>query len=166
MKVSTEATAKNIAKVLDVLETTPTELHKLTHDLSDEQINLPLGDGEWSCLQVMRHLHHTIDLSTTRIHYALMLENPTIPEVHAERDWGKLEPYHNLSFVELREFYRFKRVVLLQLLHNLTSEGWERPFFRGELRHNVHNIYRECRGMAYHEINHLTSFQEKFAQYF
>lgn len=166
MKVSTQVTAENIAKVIAVLEATPHELLRLTQDLTDEQIQLPLGEGEWSCWQVMRHLHHAVDISTTRIHYALMLDNPIIPEVYAERDWGKFEPYQNLGFIELREFYRFKRLVLLQLLNNLSPEGWARPFLRGGPRHNVHNIYRECRGMAYHEFNHLVSFQEKFAQYF
>ena len=166
MKLSTIPTAKNIATVLETLDETPSELNRLCASLTSEQIQQPLGEGEWSFHQVLMHMHHCTDVSTPRIHYALMLDNPTIPVVHAERDWGQLMPYQSHSTGELLTLYQFNRQSLMYILTVLEDEQWERPFLKGEARHNPHNVYREARGMALHEFEHIQDLQTKIQQFF
>lgn len=105
MKISTSPTSQNIAKILEILTKTPNELTNLADRQSSEEIYQPLGQGEWSFYQVLMHLHHCTDVSSVRIFYALMLDNPTIPVVHPERDWGNLTPYQSFSTQDLLKSY-------------------------------------------------------------
>jgi len=158
--ISTDLTNANLAKVLDVLAETPTQLEGLTTTLSDEQLRQPLGAGERSLTEDLAHLIHSEARTSEAIYLALLLEEPLIPDVHSERQWGKLLRYDLLSCSDLLIYFKLRRLVLLRVLAPLTEEQWARPI-REEGKKRKESVYWRARSLAMHELDHLNDLQNK-----
>src|SRR5688572_21145311 len=99
--ISTDLTNANIAKVMGVLAETPAQLEGLSKSLSEAQLRESLGAGERSFTEDLAHLIHSEARTSEAIYLALLLEEPLMPNVHSERQWGKLLRYDLLSFQDL-----------------------------------------------------------------
>ncbi|HJQ14251.1 MAG TPA: DinB family protein [Anaerolineales bacterium] len=158
--ISTDLTNANIAKVMDVLAEIPAQLEGWSRTLSEEQLRQPLGEGERSFTDDLAHLIHSEARTSEAIYLALLLEEPLIPEVHSERQWGKLLRYDLLSFPELLVYFRLRRTVLLRILDSLTQEQWSRTI-REEGKKRQESVYWRARALAMHEQDHLSDLQNK-----
>lgn len=54
-KISTQQTAANIARMIDILKETPNRLESLSSSLTEGQLRQPLGNGERSLIQDLSH---------------------------------------------------------------------------------------------------------------
>lgn len=158
--ISTKATRDNIAKVMEILANTPEILAKLSINLSAEVLKTPLGEGERSFIEDMAHLINTEAVSAEAIYLALMLDEPLLHKVHAERDRGKLLRPDLFDFADLLAYFKFRRMVLKRVLESLDEEQWERVIREGA-KQRKESVYWRARGMALHEAEHLTDLQEK-----
>jgi hypothetical protein len=158
--LSTDLTGANIVKVMELLAETPAQLESLSKRLSEEQLHQPLGAGERSFTENLAHLIHTEALSSEAIYLALLLDTPLIADVHAERQWGKLLRFDLLPFSELLAYFKLRRTVLLRVLASLTETQWGRAI-REERKNRKESVYWRARGIAMHELDHLSDLQSK-----
>lgn len=158
--LSTDLTGANIAKVVELLTETPAQLESLSKPLSEEQLRQPLGAGERSFTENLAHLVYTEALSSDAIYLALLLDQPLIADVHAERQWGKLLRFDLLPFSELLAYFKLRRTVLLRVLASLTETEWGRVI-REERKKRKESVYWRARGIAMHELDHLSDLQSK-----
>jgi hypothetical protein len=154
MKIPTKHSPQNIEKILGTLVDTPARLRTLSRARSRTELSAPLSPGQWSFTEVLAHLNACAELSTQAIYYALLVENPVLPDVHPQRNWAKLLRYDRFSVGDLLTSFSFRRVILSGKLSKLSEVQWERPMTRGRKR--PENIYRIARSLAIHEVDHIT----------
>ena len=158
--ISTDLTSTNIAKVVELLADFPVQVESLCTSLSDEQLCQPLGAGERSFTEDLAHLIHTEARSAEAIYLALLMNEPLIPDIHPERQWGKLLRYDLLSFYELLAYFKVRRAILLRVLGSLAEEQWARTI-REAGKKRQESVYWRARTIAMHELEHLTDLQSK-----
>ncbi len=158
--ISTDLTNTNIAKVMDVLAEIPTQLESLSTTLPEEHLRQPLGEGKRSFTEDLAHLIHSEARTSEAIYLALLLEEPLLPNVHSEREWGKLLRYDLLSCSDLLIYFKFRRLVLLRVLASLSEEEWARPIHE-EGKKRKESVYWRARSLAMHDLDHLNDLQNK-----
>jgi hypothetical protein len=158
--ISTEPTSANIEKIKELLADTPLQLERLSVHLTDEQLRQPLGSGERSFTEDLAHLIHTEARSSEAIYLALLMTEPFFPDIHPERQWGKLLRYDLLSFSDLFAYFNVRRKVLLHVLSSLTEGQWQRSI-REEGKKRNESVYWRARTIAMHELEHLSDLRHK-----
>ena len=158
--ISTAQTSENIARVLELLAATPMQLESLRQSLSDEQLRQPLGAGERSFTEDLAHLIHSEARSAEAIYLALLVEEPILPDIHSERQWGKLLRYDLFAFSDLLNYFKLRRFVLLRVLDSLHERQWARCI-REEKKNRQESVYWRARSLAMHELDHMTDLQRK-----
>ena len=161
--ISTDPTESNIAEVLRLLSETPANLAELSTGLSDKKVREPLGASERSFIECLAHLINCEALTADAIYLALMLNEPAIAPVHAERDLGKLLHFDQQGFHELLAYFRFRRSILLNVLTSLTVKKWSRVI-REEGKQRRESVYWRARGQAMHELEHVTDLARKLGK--
>lgn len=159
-QIPTEQTASNIKEVLRLLSETPAQLEKLSKGLSEAQLHEPLGSGERSFVENLAHIINCEALISEAVYLALLVNEPMVASIHAERDLGKLLRFDQLSFSELLAYFKLRRKVLLRVLEPLTEAKWSRCI-REEKKQRKESIYRQARGQALHELEHLEDLEKK-----
>lgn len=162
--VSTDLTRANIAKVTDLLAETAPKLEGLSRSLTSEQFRQPLGAGERSLTEDLAHLIHSEARTSEAIYLALLLEEPLLPDIHSERQWGKLLRYDLLEFSDLLAYFKIRRAVLLRVLGSLSDEQWQRSI-RENGKKRQESVYWRARALAMHELDHLTDLQKKLSRH-
>lgn len=158
--ISTTRTNANVTQVVDLLADIPGRLEHLSAGSSCEQLRQPLGAGERSISEVLAHLIHCEARSSEAIYLALLADEPLFPDVHPERQWGRLLRFDLLEFSDLLAYFKLRRVVLLRLLAGLKPEEWERSVREAGKKRNE-SIYWKARSLALHEHEHLTDLENK-----
>lgn len=148
--ISTAQTEANIRAVLGVL----------SKDYPEKQLRQPLAPGERSFNEVLAHLIHTEALTSQAIYLALLVEEPLLPAIHAERDLGKLLRFDLLPIKQLIDYFSLRRKVLLRVLEPLTDAQWARVM-REEKKQRRESIYWRARAQALHEREHLQDLDSK-----
>jgi hypothetical protein len=161
--VSTDLTNANIAKVKELLADTPRELERMSEPLSEDQLRQPLGAGERSFTEDLAHLIHTEARSSEAIYLALLLDEPLMPDIHPERQWGSLLRFDLMPFSELFAYFKVRRSVLVRVLASLTDEQWARSI-RESGKKRQESVYWRARTIAMHELDHLTDLQSKLTR--
>lgn len=160
--LSTEQTPENIQEILRLLAETPHALDRLSAGLSETQFHEPLAEGERSFHQVLAHLIHCESRTFEIIALALSKPEPLFTPLHPERDFGKLYPFARLSFPDLLNYFKLRRVVLLPTLTSLSTQKWARTVQEiGKQRKE--SVYWQARGLALHELDHLQDLEKKLA---
>jgi hypothetical protein len=162
-QISTTPTEANIKEIIRLLGQTPERLAALSKGLSEKILHEPLGPGERSFSEALTHLINTEAISSEAIYLALMLEEPMLPDIHAERDLGKLLRFDLLPFTELMAYFSTRRRVLLRVLESLNEEGWSRCI-RENGKQRKESVYWRARGPALHELEHLTDLEIKLSK--
>ena len=158
--ISTDLTRTNIAVVTELLRDIPLQLESLSRQLDGEKLRQPLGSGERSFTEVLAHLINSEVRSSEAIYLALLVEEPLLPDIHSERQWGKLLRYDLLAFSDLLVYFKIRRAVLLRVLAALNEAGWARVI-REEGKKRKESVYWRARSLAMHELEHLTDLQTK-----
>lgn len=158
--ISTEQTPANITAALDILRQIPPRLAELSAGLSTEQLQTPLGEGERSFTENMAHLINCEARSAETIYAALVLNEPLMLTIHAERDWGKLLRHDAWPLADLLTYFTFRRGVMLRVLEGLTDQQWGRVV-RQEGKQRKESVYWQVRGLAMHEQEHVADLAGK-----
>lgn len=162
-RISTEQTDANIREVMRLLRETPERLAVLSKGLSEKELQRSLGTGERSFIETLAHLINTEAIATESIYLALMLDEPLIANIHAERDLGQLLHFDLLPFDELMAYFKLRRTVLMRVLESLTTKQWSR-LIREEKKQRKESVYWRARGQALHELEHLQDLETKVQQ--
>jgi hypothetical protein len=163
-QISTEQTDSNVKEVMRLLREAPEKLEGLSKGLSDKQLHEPLGVGERSFAEALAHLINCEAITSESIYLALMLHEPMIANIHAERDLGKLLRFALLPFAELMAYFRIRRTVLMGILESLTGKEWSRVM-REEKKQRKESVYWRARGQALHELEHLSDLENKLEKF-
>lgn len=119
-----------ITEWIQTLENFPTELEKLTVNLSEEQLNTSYREGGWSVRQVVHHCADSHHNSYTRFKWALTENRPTIKAYFEER-WAELFDYKapiQHSILHLKAIH----TKLVYLLKGLSEEDLNKFFIHPE----------------------------------
>lgn len=162
-QISTAQTDSNIKEVVRLLSETPERLAALSKGLSEAKLQEAFGQGERSFKETLAHLINTESISSGAIYLALMLDEPMLPAIHAERDLGKLLRLDLLPFSELMMYFTTRRTVLLRILVSLTEDQWSRSI-RENGKQRKESVYWRARGLALHELEHLNDLELKLNQ--
>lgn len=160
--IATDLTSVNTARVLDLLAQTPETLSAMRRHFSGEQARRPLRSGERSFVETVAHLIHVEARSAESIYLALLLTEPLLPTVHAERAWGRLLRFEALEVDELLAYFDLRRKVLLRVLTGLKATAWARTI-REEGKQRKESVYWRVRALALHETEHLHDLENKLA---
>lgn len=158
--ISTDLTSTNITGVQELLADTPGQLEGLSKGLTAEHLRQSLGAGERSFTEDLAHLTHSEARTSEAIYLALLLDEPLLPDIHSERQWGKLLRYDLLTFSDLLAYFKLRRAVLLRVLASLGEKQWARSS-REEGKKRQESVYWRARSLAMHELEHLTDLQRK-----
>ncbi len=161
-RLTTTPSDERIALVLQILEAAPASLKALGFELTDAESELPLGPGERSFKRDLTHLIYCAERGTIAIYYALAADEPVMPRVHAERQWGKLLRYEAFDLEALFAHFRFNRRALLNVLRGLKPRQWERAI-QPEGKKRTESVYYSARGICLHEYGHLEDLTDKLA---
>lgn len=159
-QIPTEQNQSNIQEVMRLLAENPVKFEALCKSLSEEQLHTPLGPGERTPAEVLAHMLHCEALTSQAIYLALLTDEPLLPNLHAERDLGKLLRLDLLSFQELLAYYKVRRNILMRVLEPLTEKKWSRVV-REEKKARKESVFWQARGQALHELEHLLDFESK-----
>lgn len=156
--IPTELTALNIVKVLKLLAGTPARLEALGDGLSERQFRKPLGDGQRSFAEVLAHLLNSEARAAEAIQLSLLKEEPQLPDLHPERDLGRLARYDALPATQLLTYFRLRRAVLIGTLCPLAESQWARASIEvGKKRRE--SVYWKARALALHESEHVRELE-------
>lgn len=158
--IPTTRTNANITQVMHLLANSPGQLERLSAGIPLEQLRRPLGAGERSFHEVLAHLVHCEARSAQAIYLALLADEPLLPDIHPERQWGRLLRFDRLEFSDLLAYFKVRRAVLLHVLTALTPEQWDRSV-REEGKKRKESLYWKARALASHEHEHLTDLENK-----
>lgn len=159
-RLTTKQSPERIELALAVLSATPQRLRNLRAGLTEAKLTAPLGAGERSFKRDLTHLIYCAERGEYRIVHALLLEQPQLPRIHAERDWGKLMRYEAFPIAELLDYFGFRRRALLRILRGLQPEGWQRSVHRAGVKRSE-SVYYAARGLCLHEVDHLEDLAKK-----
>jgi hypothetical protein len=161
-KIATQQTPANIAAVMEILTDTPVQLERMSAGLSPEQLRQPLGEGERSITEAIAHLINGEARTSYSIYMTLLADEPFFPDVHPDRDMGKLLRYERFDFPDLLMYFKMRRVVLLSVLNGLKEAQWSRVI-REEGKQRKESVYLLARMTAMHELDHVTDLQKKLS---
>jgi hypothetical protein len=156
--ISTQQTPANIAAVMALLTDAPAQLARLSASLPEARLRQPLGPGQRSFAEVLAHLLYCEALTADAIYQALLLDEPLIADIHAERQLGKLLRFDLLPFRDLLAYFNLRRAVLLRVLTGLDDKGWSRAI-REAGKQRKESVYWRARGQALHEVEHVTEIE-------
>lgn len=160
MKISTSSTPANISKVMGLLAVTPKKLSALSKSVPKGKRNQPLGKGERSLTETLAHLVNSEARISESIYLALLLDEPLIPDIHSERDWGKLLRHNLADFAELLAYFKFRRAAMMRVLSGLSENQWGRSI-REAGKRRKESIYWRARSLALHESEHIKDLENK-----
>lgn len=150
MKLSTEQTPENIQHILAILSSIPGRLEALSGDAPFE----PPGPNERTFPQVLAHLINCEARTTENITLALFKTEPTIPDIHPERQFGSLFQFERMEIPDLLAYFRIRRQALLGILNRLKKSQWERRL-RQPGKQRLESVYWLARSLALHEQEHM-----------
>jgi hypothetical protein len=159
-QISTEQSESNIQQVLQLLRETPEKLKALSRGFQDQQLHEPLGPGERSVTETMAHILHCEALASQAICLALLIDEPLLPNLHPERDLGKLIHLDQMPFDDLLVYFKLRRTILLRILESLSEKKWSRVV-REERKQRRESVYSQARGQALHELEHVLDLEDK-----
>jgi hypothetical protein len=162
-QISTTPTEANIKEIIRLLGQTPERLAVLSKGLSEKKLHEPLGQGERSFTEALTHLINTEAISSQAVYLALMLDEPILPDIHAERDLGKLLRFDLLPFTELMAYFTTRRRILFRVLESLTEAQWS-MLIRENGKQRKESIYWRARGLALHELEHVLDLEIKLSK--
>lgn len=162
-RLSTQPSADRIALILKVLSAAPDRLRALSSGLTDANLIAPLGAGERSFKRDLTHLIYCAERGADPIYQALLLDDPFMPRIHAERDWGALMQYEAFDIAELMAYFSFQRTALLRILTGLSRTQWERTVQREGVQ-RAESVYYSARGLCVHELGHLEDLAGKLGR--
>ena len=159
-QISIDQTEENIRAVLRLLTEMPDRLEKLSQGLSAKKLHEPLGKGERSLIEALTHILNCEAITAESIYLALMLKEPVMHRIHAERDLGKLLRLDQMPFEELMAYFKFRRTMLMNALNSLNDKQWSRAI-REEGKQRKESVYWRARGQALHELEHVLDLEKK-----
>lgn len=159
-QLSTEQTEENIHEVLQLLTEMPLKWQALSNHISAQQLRTPLAPGERTPTEVLAHILHCEAITAEAIFLALLRDEPMLPDIHAERDLGKLLRLDMLSYEELLSYFKIRRTILLRVLAPLTEKKWSRVM-QDSKKARKESIFWRARGQALHELEHILDLETK-----
>jgi hypothetical protein len=145
---------------MDLLAETPERLQRFGAALTSEQLRAPLAPGKRSLTEELAHIVNCEARSSEAIYLALLADEPYVPDIHPERQRGKLWRLELFDFQELLAYFSFRRTVLLRVLSSLKEEQWARVV-REEGKQRKESVYWLARSIAMHELEHIADLQIK-----
>jgi hypothetical protein len=153
-------TPANIARVMALLTDMPARLEQWGQGGSLEELQRPLGPGDRSAMETVAHLLNTEALSSGAIYLALLVKEPELAPIHAERQLGRLLRFERLPWADLLGYFNVRRAVLLGVLQELTAAQWGQKV-RETGKQRKESVYWRARGLALHEAEHVGELERK-----
>jgi hypothetical protein len=160
--LSTDLSDANIAAALAMLESAPRRLEAWRANLEDGAELIRPAKGERTGVEIVAHMLNAEARSGESIALALLANEPEVPPIHPERDWGRLFRLDQFGVAELLAYHATRRKVLLSLLGSLAAAKWARAVREpGKARRET--VYLLTRSLALHEALHVRELEQRFS---
>ncbi|MEJ2549956.1 MAG: DinB family protein [Anaerolineales bacterium] len=163
MKITTQPSTENISTLLDLLRGAPARLDALAFGQGESALIQPPGEGQRSFREILTHLLNSEARLTEAVYQILLLKEPNLPQIHPERDWGKLMSYQKLGLADLLGYFKLRRLLLLSVLEKLSTQEWLRTG-REAGKKRQESVYWKTRTLVLHEIQHLSELEERIGE--
>jgi len=110
---------------LQIIETLPLSLRRLTADLSEEQLRRRPAAGEWSIAEITGHLIDKTEVWGERFRHIATQDQPSLPAFDQDA-WVRERGYQAQPFPALAERLGGMLMQLAAELRQLPPEAWER----------------------------------------
>jgi hypothetical protein len=161
--ISTESNPANQVIICQLLESAPSRLAADCDGIAEAQARHSAEAGERTLVEIVAHLLNVEARSSEIIFHALILNEPLVPAIHPEHDWGALAHYDRLQLADLLVYFRLRRAVLIPVLSGLSAKQWDRRI-REPGKQRQESVYWRARGLALHEQEHLAEIETRFGQ--
>jgi hypothetical protein len=156
-----KATPKDIEKFMQQLEEMPESIYACAAGLDDARLHGSPAARTWSAAEILAHIRACADLWTFSIYAMLAEKEPVLADIN-ERKWTKITRYAALPFHFSLQAYTLQRSHLLQILHDLPFESWERS---ATILRRRHTVFTQARRLAIHETEHLEQLKTLLATF-
>jgi DinB family protein len=139
-------------QVLDELAATPSQLREVLAGCDAAVLERRAAAGEWSAIEVCRHLRDVVQVYGMRFKWMILDEDPFLPNYDEDR-WVAGHPDGAAHVGELLDEIAAYRAETVRLLRSLPREGWSRTG-----RHEVLGVVElepYVRHQLAHELQHL-----------
>lgn len=145
----------SIEQILTLLRESPLQIAEFTAGLTEPQLHIAPGPGEWSANEVLAHLRSCADVWAQCIVTILEQDRPTIRAVNP-RTWIESTNYVEQKFrASLRAFTR-QRTGLLAVLEALSPDAWSRSAtVTGAGKPLERTVHSYAQWLVEHERPHL-----------
>ncbi|MFN8278437.1 MAG: hypothetical protein U0T84_13215 [Chitinophagales bacterium] len=152
--IPTAFSAPAVTAILATLEDTVLYLQALARKFDDKSARLPIVAGKRSFRETLIHLLNFEALHYHTAYMALLLREPKVYPIHAERDIARLKLFAGFTVDELVQSFCLERKKYLSFLRALQQPDWARSIEEaGKARHE--NIYLMARRTAIHDYTHI-----------
>ena len=138
--------------LIDALKATPAALRGSVRSLKGRAIADPPADGEWSLLDIVRHVRASDAILAPRIVQVLVREGAPLAAFD-ERAWSELIAAADVPIDAQLAAFAIQRAELTALLRTLTPAQWLRSGVHEEC--GVQTLADICEYIAAHEAEHL-----------
>lgn len=142
---------------LGVYQATASEVDRLSAELSPEQWDIPLADGEWTAAQIIGHLVDVDIVYGFRLRLVLTESDPAYPG-YDEKLWSQLPKPVPASVLAA---FAGLRAYNTALLRQTTPEQWLRTGRHGE--QGGEPVSRMVAKLAGHDLAHLNQLARTIA---
>lgn len=140
--------------IFSTLEYTPQYLTSIAKRYDDRSSLKPIMEGKRSFRETIIHLLNFEGLNYTTVYAALLLNNPNVYPIHAERDFNKLNLFSDFELNELLSAFCLDRKKYMNFLKSLKKKDWLKELTeKNKTRRET--IYSMARRTALHDFTHV-----------
>lgn len=151
----------NTESLINRLEDIPNRIARTVVGWTEAELRAQPTANEWSAADVLAHLRSANDILSPRIYMMLVRDNPTL-FAYEERVWATVLRYAEADFNASLQTYTLLRAELVNALHHLEPEQWERT---GVHEHNGSlTIAQLVSNMVNHEEEHCRQIEALLPQ--
>ena len=151
-------TSENIKQWIEDIEAFPEVIHKLTKDLTTEELSWKYRPNGWSIKQVVHHCVDSHMNSIIRFKLALTEDNPTIRPYFEDR-WAKLDVGKENDLSDSIQLLTALHSKLGKLLRSISKEDMSRTFQHPEYG-RLFRIDETIGNYAWHGKHHAAHIKQ------
>src|SRR5262245_10289143 len=125
-------TAAERRAMIEELRQLPDRLEALVKDLSQDQLDAPSGEGEWTIRQVVHHLADSHMNSFIRLKLILTEDKPTLKPYNQEA-WGLLPDTYQFPIPPTLQLLRGLHPRWIALFETVGDADWARSGYHPEI---------------------------------
>lgn len=146
-------THRHIAAALEVLQTFPEQLKRVSLQISEEKLDTPYREGSWTIRQLIHHIADSHNHCYNRIRWTLTEDSPTI-KAYNQDGYAALTDYQKTPIAWSITHLEVLHKKIVYIFSTLDEQQWNRFFIHPETSKKV-SVKQMALTYAWHSNHHL-----------